>query len=184
LYEVSDILAKTSNASSSYTVEEMAPSELRHHSTFIKANVLQSLPGINSRHGLRVAKNSSGILCLYARDLSTTPWVIQLEFNSPFPTYKVESIPSVPLSAAKLKDLLRQEQYSPTGKLTYAHYESAPAKTSQTPKASVVTSTTPSVNSNLMVIAYYVTTPSGPLPVYLVDDPTNGPRYWFCGNFI
>jgi hypothetical protein len=184
LYEISDILAKTKNASKNYTVQEILPKELCYHSAFIKEHVIQSLPGINSRHGLKVSKNADGLWRLYARDLSTTPWVLQLEFEKHFPPFKVEPIPRVPLSAAKLKDLLRQEQYSPTGKLNYAHFESAPAKSVQL-KANVPAPVpTLPVHSNLMVIAYYVTTPSGPAPVYLIDDPINGPRYWFCGNYF
>ena len=83
-------------------------------------------------------------------------------------------------------EFLIKEQYSPTGKLNYAHFESAPAKSKPgQPKANVRAPVpTPPVQSNLMVIAYYVTTPSGPCPVYLIDDPINGPRYWFCGTYL
>lgn len=175
LYEIEDIL-EYSKGSNSYSVKKMEPNTLMDYSEFVKKNVIQKVKGINDRHGIKVTK-VDGKAKLYLRDYSTTSWDFIKEFNGPLPIFTRSYLVKEPLSAAKVKDLLKQEKYSPNGTLSYAHYELAPTKANSNQPPARVLPDPASLPQNIISLAYWINTPSGERPVYLVDSP-EGPIFW------
>lgn len=199
LYEIDDIVncAKRGGVSR-YAVEKLDPTKLLDHAAYISANVLTAVNGINARHGILVTKTEAGCK-IQLRDYSTDQWTTFRRFDAPLPKFDAARIPLKELSAAKVKDLLKQEKYSPTGTLSYAHFESAnanplPARLNPTANTNdnanadamqveVAAPVLPTANIDRTIaknygIAYYVNTPLGSCPVYAVKLISGELKYW------
>jgi hypothetical protein len=203
LYELEDIVTCTLGGPSRYAVQKIDPALLLDWTSYISEHVLKAVNGINARHGVLVTKNGTGAT-LKVRDYSNDEWEIQKQFAGPLPKFAAARLPQKPLSAAKVKDLLRQERYSPTGTLSYAHFETVatPQQATANPRtitndANIVNNASQVNNTNEMQvehtpinlpiapgivmnhgIAYYVDTPIGYRPVYVVDMQDGTTQYW------
>jgi hypothetical protein len=178
LYEIDDIVTRAKGAAH-YSVEKIDPALLLDYTAFISDHILKSVNGINARHQILVTKTEAGCK-LQLRDYSSAEWVLHKQFNSPLPPFKATKLVQQELSAAKVKDLLKQEKYSPTGLLSYAHYESAPPANNTNdadPDAMQVENRAPLLplpadDGNPVVkncgIACYKTFPTGIYAVYVV----------------
>jgi hypothetical protein len=206
LYEIEDIVTTANDdRPASYAVEKMDPATLKDFTTYISEHVLKAVNGINSRHGILVKKTPTGAT-LELRDYSTSAWELHKEFAGPLPPFAAEKLPHLPLSAAKVKDLMRQEKYSPSGKLSYAHFEISPQplinnnNARNNNNAPIATNplsnnnTRNNTNANAMDveeplptapeitmnygIAYYISTNTGYRPVYAVDLKDGTSSFW------
>lgn len=202
LYEIEDIVDSAKGGPARYGVEKLNPTLLMDYAAYIHEHVLKAVNGINARHGILVTKTRTGCK-LQVRDYSSDQWTTHKEFNSTLATFKAERLEQVELSAAKVKDLMKQEVYSPSGKLSYAHFESVnrplanpnpppvnanppPANANPPPANANPPNNTNDANPDAMQveipilsqggeviekcygIAYYMPTPTGSVPIYVV----------------
>jgi hypothetical protein len=191
LYEIDDIVDRAKGAAH-YSVEKMNPALLLDYSAFVSEHILASVNGINARHGILVTKTGTGCK-LQLRDYSSAEWVLHKQFNSPLPKFTAARLLQHELSAAKVKDLLKQEKYSPTGLLSYAHFESPPPSNANPPnntndanpdamQVEIAAPILPLADDDDAVvknwgIACYKTFPSGIYPVYVVETKNSQTVY-------
>jgi hypothetical protein len=207
LYEIDDIVNYAKGGPARYAVEKINPTVLLDWTAYISEHVLKAVNGINARHGILVKKSGTGAT-LQLRDYSTTEWELPKRFDGPLPKFAAEKLPHLPLSASKVKDLMKQEKYSPSGKLSYAHFETVvrpqPAhpitrNNTNDPPANNPPANNTNTNENEMQvepatpivplpsaivtnygIAYYIDTPTGVRPVYAVDLEDGSCTFWMA----
>jgi len=125
LFEIDDIVNHAKGGPARYSVQKLDPAMLMDYAAYINVHVLKAVNGINARHGLLVTKTGTGCK-IQLRDYSSAQWEFHTLVKSPLPKFNAARLERIELSAAKVKDLMKQEKYSPSGKLSYAHFERPP----------------------------------------------------------
>jgi hypothetical protein len=186
LFEIDDIVNHAKGGPARYSVQKLDPAMLMDYAAYINVHVLKAVNGINARHGLLVTKTGTGCK-IQLRDYSSAQWEFHTQVKSPLPKFNAARLERIELSAAKVKDLMKQEKYSPSGKLSYAHFERPPVNANPpnntndaNPDAMQVETPAPilpqadgdNAIEKCYGVAYYMPTPTGSVPVYVVKRRT------------